>query len=491
LAAGIGLKRELRRSLEFILPLSRNTIAVVIDLRILFCLGIDKESMNQTLVSNPIRALWWQYVIAVLSCLMASAHFLRGGQLGLVAVCLLAPMVLISRKRWGLRALQLFLVILTVEWFRTAWQLSALRLTLGQPVGRMLLILGIVAGLTISGGAALQTRRVLSRHSLGLQTVAVSFGAFLLSVTILALVHVGVSRPMLLAERFFPGWGALEILALGVWAAWLGERMFDPKAAPRWRLWLWTLFSIVFFAQLTIGLAGAERFLQTGTLHLPIPALIVAGPAYRGEGFFMLVLFLATILFVGPAWCSHLCYFGVWDQRAAQTKPRPLKIPRPNALWRVAMLVLLIAVSVFLRFLGAASVIAVSLAVMFGLLGIAIMATWSRHRGVMMHCTAWCPIGLLATRLGRLNPFRIRIAEDACTSCMACGPICRFGALTAADIQARHPGPDCTLCGDCISPCTKSAIAYYFPGLSQTGARTFFLVLVLGFHAVFLGLARI
>ena len=45
---------------------------------------------------------------------------------------------------------------------------------------------------------------------------------------------------------------------------------------------------------------------MTGKLHLPVPALIVAGPVYRGSVGFMLILFLCTILLVGPAWCSHL-----------------------------------------------------------------------------------------------------------------------------------------------------------------------------------------
>jgi polyferredoxin len=59
---------------------------------------------------------------------------------------------------------------------------------------------------------------------------------------------------------------------------------------------------------------------MTGELHLPIPALILAGPVYRGEGLFMPVLYTVTILLVGPAWCSWLCYIGAWDDFAARRR---------------------------------------------------------------------------------------------------------------------------------------------------------------------------
>ncbi len=86
-------------------------------------------------------------------------------------------------------------------------------------------------------------------------------------------------------------------------------------------------FSMVFFAQLLLGLAGIEKLLMTGKLHLPVPALIIAGPLFRGEGVFMLILFAATVLLVGPAWCSYLCYIGAWDNYAATAQKRPGRLP--------------------------------------------------------------------------------------------------------------------------------------------------------------------
>ena len=84
----------------------------------------------------------------------------------------------------------------------------------------------------------------------------------------------------------------------------------DPKRNRQLRALLWGGFSVIFFLQLALGLLGLNQMLMTGTSRLPIPALILAGPVYLGEGIFMLGL-LTTIAMVGPAWCSHLCYIGL------------------------------------------------------------------------------------------------------------------------------------------------------------------------------------
>ena len=72
-----------------------------------------------------------------------------------------------------------------------------------------------------------------------------------------------------------------------------------------------------FFGQLALGIFADPIFLMTGKLHLPIPAVILAGPLYRFEGLFMPILFISTLLLSGPAWCSQLCYFGAFDAWSA------------------------------------------------------------------------------------------------------------------------------------------------------------------------------
>ncbi len=253
-----------------------------------------------------------------------------------------------------------------------------------------------------------------------------------------------------------------------------------------------TLFSIVFWAQLALGLSGVEQLLLTGDLHLPVPAVILGGPLYRGEGLFMPILFLSTIAVVGPAWCSHLCYVGAWDHHAAARgpkKPAPLPTWRPWARVGTAVLVMIVALG--LSWLGAPGTLATALGLAFGLVGVALMLTWSRKTGAMTHCVAWCPMGLFATKLGWLNPFRVRLYPEACTSCMACTRACRFDCLSETHVRAGRIGEACTLCGDCLSRCKHGALEYRWLWLRGEPAQRLFLAMVVGAHAAFLGLAMI
>jgi polyferredoxin len=314
--------------------------------------------------------------------------------------------------------------------------------------------------------------------------------AALVAAAVLVPVHLKVARPMLLLERFAPGWGWLELAALVGWAAFVARRMADPRAARRWRPRLWRLFSAVFFAQLLLGLAGAERFLMTGALHPPVPALILAGPAYRGGGWFMVGLLASTLVLVGPAWCSHLCYIGAWDDAAARARRSPMPLPAWARLGRPLALVVTVGGALALRALGASGGMAAALGGAFGLGGVAVMVLASRRLGTMAHCTAWCPIGWVTALAGRLHPLRVRFGAG-CTDCLACTAACRFDALSPDDVKRRRVGASCTLCGDCVGACRHSSLAFSFPGLSARGARRLFLVLVVGLHAAFLGLARI
>lgn len=311
-----------------------------------------------------------------------------------------------------------------------------------------------------------------------------------------AFVRLDGRHPMLLAERLAPGAGWLEVPALAGWAAFLVTRMLPAGGAAPWRRRLWSLFSIVFFAQLVLGLAGVERLLMTGRLHLPVPALIVGGPLFRGGGLFMPILFAATLLLVGPAWCSHLCYIGAWDLAASRSSRR-LPVARialggggARRAVRWAALVLVAGGAAALGRAGVAGTTAAAWGGAFGLAGVAVMLAWSRRTGVMAHCSWYCPIGILASRIGRVNPWRIRVTEG-CTRCGACSLACRYDALTARDVERGAPNRSCTLCGDCLGACRYGTLEYRFPGLAPTTARTAFVVASAALHAVFLGVARI
>ena len=315
---------------------------------------------------------------------------------------------------------------------------------------------------------------------------------FCLSAGLLALARAASPVPVLLADRFLPGSGPAQILALGLYACFAGHKLLHARRPARTRSLIWALFSLVFFTQLALGLAGMERMLMTGDLHLPIPALILAGPIYRGQGLFMPVLFGITLLLVGPAWCSFLCYMGSWDDRASRIRSGPA---REAPVWathvlRPGLLILIAGAAWLLRSLNVPAAAAVGLALGLGLTGVAVMASWSRVAGQMAHCTVFCPIGLISNLAGRVSPWRIRIAQG-CTVCGRCARACRYSALKPQDLERGKPGLTCTLCTDCLRACPHGLIGLRFPGLEPQQARRAFLILVVSIHAVFLGLARV
>jgi ferredoxin-type protein NapH len=316
-----------------------------------------------------------------------------------------------------------------------------------------------------------------------------SLFSFFTTTIFLSLVQWKVARPILMAERFMEGAGWIQILVMAGYAAWITLKMQNPEQSARWRRITWTVFSVVFFGQLVLGLAGYERFLMTGKLHLPIPLMILSGPVFRGSIGFMPILFLSTLLVSGPAWCSQLCYFGALDNLSADRKRDQKPIP-DKFRYKHLILLSIITITILLRIFGISSRITTLLAVIFGVIGLLIIVLISRRRGKMVHCILWCPIGTLVNYMKLVSPFRMYI-DDSCTDCMACTRFCKYDALNKEDIMKRKPGLTCTYCGDCLVSCKTTSIRYKFLNLSHQQARNTWIVLTISLHAIFLALGRI
>jgi len=312
---------------------------------------------------------------------------------------------------------------------------------------------------------------------------------FIFISVFLSAIQVNLPHPMLIAERFIKGGGWLEIIVIATYGAVVAYKMQNPVNVPYWRKVTWTLFSIVFFGQLILGLLGFEKFLMTGKLHLPIPMMILGGPVYRGQLSVMTILFLSTIVLTGPAWCSQFCYFGAMDNLASGSKPKKEKLPNRLAIKTTGIL-LVIAVTILLRWFNVPVLIATIIAAGFGIGGVIIMVLFSRKQGKMIHCLLYCPIGTLVNVLKPANPFRLYI-DNNCTFCMKCTSNCKYDALNQDDIRKKKPDTTCTLCGDCLAGCHHNAIKYKYFSLKPETARRLYLFLTISIHAIFLALARI
>ena len=331
---------------------------------------------------------------------------------------------------------------------------------------------------------------MLLKYKIDIKTYIGAISAFIITSGILILARGKASFDILIADRFLPGAGWIEILIVGLYAAFLSQYMQRKADCSKTRLTIWLVFSIVFFSQFILGILGLKQFLMTGTLHLPIPAVVIAGPVYRGERFFMPILFLSTVVLAGPAWCSYLCYFGAWDGLAASHRKHPSSIAPYWGVIRIMIFITTPVVAFVFRVAGVEVKTAVIFALGFGIIGIVVILAVSLRNGKMVHCISYCPLGFVSNWLGKISPFRFSIT-DSCNECGRCFGVCRYNALDKNSVQKRRPGITCTLCGDCLPVCREGALRYSLFNFSSKTARSVFLVLIVSIHAVFLSVARI
>lgn len=107
--------------------------------------------------------LFLRLLPTVLSALLLGAHFLRSGNLALVAACIAFPLVLLARRAWALRAAQAFLAFAAGTWVWTAFTIAERRIEAGQPWARMAVILGVVALLAVIAALLLQVAGTRTR----------------------------------------------------------------------------------------------------------------------------------------------------------------------------------------------------------------------------------------------------------------------------------------------------------------------------------------
>ncbi|WP_082936318.1 4Fe-4S binding protein [Halodesulfovibrio spirochaetisodalis] len=438
---------------------------------------------------SPLKAGW--LVIPVLGVLLLAAHFLRFGDTGLAIALAGVSGLCFTRLAWGRIVCATVLFLGSFLWIQTGIDFVQIRMAVGQPWIRLAVIMSAVCGFSLAGAWLLSTDKAAARFSTGRTFAWSQAVTFALTSGGLWLCHAMPKKmTLLLADRFFPGSGAVEIFIIACYAAWLCGLLIDKRTQRKARSYAWAFFSFVFFAQLALGLAGVSTFLMTGALHLPVPALIVAGPLFRGSGFFMLILFSISVLLVGPAWCSHLCYIGAWDDRMGRVRNgKTGRLPAWAPKVRIGLALVVFGLAFSMGLTGVPVAVAGGLAALFGLVGVGIMLFISRKQKMMVHCSAYCPLGVVSNLLGKLSPWRLRFS-DTCTKCGACAAVCRYNAISFERLTAGSPSFSCSLCRDCTAVCRHGAAEVRFFGIGAPWVTHLFVVLATSLHAIFLGVAR-
>lgn len=319
---------------------------------------------------------------------------------------------------------------------------------------------------------------------------------FLITTALLLIVNYVPQKPLLLGARLFKGGGLVQIGVISIYSAFLSYKMQNRKERSLWRIRSWLLFTIVFYSQLILGITVDALFLLSGNLHLPIPAIILAGPIYRFSSWFMVILFFSTILLTGPAWCSHLCYFGAIDGYRARKLKDTKRSKMPEAIYKnrniikIGSLLTIVGVALILKIFTADPGFATLLGIFAGILGLFFIMIFSKKWSTMANCTLYCPIGTIVNKIKYISPFRFKIG-NSCLKCNACIEACSYMALTKEGIAQNKIGATCTYCGDCISYCAHNAFEYNFLGLSPKTAEKLWIVLTVILHSLFLAVARI
>ncbi len=437
----------------------------------------------------------------ILSFLLGAAHFWRAGFYGLSCALLAWGLLLsVARAAWVRMLTGVFLLLLAARWTWVCGELVQLRLIMGEPWIRLAcILLGVVAWTLFS---AYLVQRPVMKEKYAKHTTTAKYSAWAFALVALLFFCLDRFAPhMLLMHRIAPGFGFMQGFLLSCWAAYVVRLLSHAQTKRQTRMRIWRIFSLVFFGQLALGLVGYSIFLLSGELHLPIPGIILAAPLFRGEGYFMLGLFAVSVFLVGSAWCSYLCYFGVWDATCAEhrrTKPVP-KIPPKLATflpWSAPLFfVLTVAAALFLRLWHVPMQAVLALGLLLGLLLFPALVFLTNKYGFSGYCVAVCPLGVLATRLRFLHPWRIRFTAE-CTYCQQCVKSCTYRALDAQALQNKKPYATCTLCGNCLAVCKHQGCYLDFAwcpciGGTREWAHAVFSVLITVMHSVFLGVAMI
>ncbi len=99
----------------------------------------------------------------ILASLLLGAHFLRGSSIILVGVSILAPLLLLIKKRWILLLVQGLAYAGALVWVHTTFVLVQQRMMVGAPWFRMFLILAGVTAFTLYAGYLLNSD-VIKQH---------------------------------------------------------------------------------------------------------------------------------------------------------------------------------------------------------------------------------------------------------------------------------------------------------------------------------------
>jgi len=97
---------------------------------------------------------------------LLAAHFSRANMVPLVILSLAVPFLLLIRRAWVARSIQLMLLLGALEWIRSMFGYIEVRKSMGEDWGRLAIILVTVAVLTACAGLVFRGKSLKKRYLL-------------------------------------------------------------------------------------------------------------------------------------------------------------------------------------------------------------------------------------------------------------------------------------------------------------------------------------
>ncbi len=108
--------------------------------------------------------MFFRVIPLMLASLILSAHFYRHWNYLLMILSLLVPCLLFVKRRWSLIAVQFFAILGGGVWISTIVEIAKERILMGEPWGKMAVILGAVALFTAVSGLILNAKKVKEKY---------------------------------------------------------------------------------------------------------------------------------------------------------------------------------------------------------------------------------------------------------------------------------------------------------------------------------------
>lgn len=105
-----------------------------------------------------------RFIPILLAAILLAAHFLRSYNLLPMTLCLLAPFLLLVRRRWSLLTLQLSTIPAALIWLLTLYGIIQQRTFEGRSWTASAIILGVVAAFTLFAGWLLNSSQVKEKY---------------------------------------------------------------------------------------------------------------------------------------------------------------------------------------------------------------------------------------------------------------------------------------------------------------------------------------